>query len=1147
MAKSDLSDFRLKVQFFERTLDRADGELEPGASGLGEWGTAGVRIERKYLYIFSSIGSDYGIARKTQGWEARTCATSGYQHTALLRCDAINPKPSGAPAPERVETEIYFDAAGRMWKLPIHGTWTKPRHGREHPKYGHRLPASEHDQRRRDEKLGPGAEWLDLHLVTKDGKPKLYYFLLVPFRLGPSALRAALEHRGVDGLSLLFLRTKARKDGHLVGPSPEDFTSGSAECRIGVVDPYAWGQWIADNLVRAKIHDYWTFLTETEIGHVEPEIGQVEQLHPSHLDARRNGGTVQDIYLLAAVLENLRHTDPDVDEALDHAALGHVLGTYGRRIEKLGNSCETAARNLANWMSGPAHAILDTAIVEDCEDASDPEAADIKAVALAYWHAQLAFLPNTATGAGFLTQIMSDEATKHPRPLRDLIVAPHEVAGKKLDPNSTTFGALQRNADIVFDICMLAHFRRKPEYLDASGRPDPSKLESKARATAALLNNLSLFDADFVVGEDARASAPEDRVGERPEARKPAKGREKELKSDSTKTKHEVKGVIAVVDAPEKFGGGISALYMKYPVVRFGDNWYRYGQQSTRISLKQKLGAILMKETELKQIAYSDSEWERRLALAVRRRANAKSIDDSRFYHDEISRLDKEIAATKAELKQLGVPPRSPRAMVEYMAKRQRLLAQLSSQENIKRAAEGVRDQRSVLARNEYQKLVEEHVLKSEEAGRSRRSLQESLGAVEKEEKELAKLKDLAKERVKAGISAAKVGVALMSALLETYFNAKTLGDRSASGREKAFAVASEFKALGDLCRDALKLGGAQDLNLSKLASLERYDAIATAMKNPFGSGLVTWCGVIAGVYNVGKYSIEGIDAEAMGDWSTVAGSGLAVAGGALTIWSSLGLGIGAALSASGVGAIAGILVIAGVLVVSFYRDSEWKWFAEHCYFARGSQRNTRPGLLGGDSRHYLGKMDSGRTQPSWWPVRSQLRVIERLMARFKIHSRTAAVGWKTDESSDVRWPVRLISILSIEFPILPRGSNLAVDINRDDTHPIRSFRLKGDQLGAGSQRIGTDRLAGEAQPGRPGAVMLVIDYSSDPFQRISVDVRLALDDAVISCEHTIVERSEANRTAASDPRNYTSKLFYNEDETIGDKFSNVRDLLPVL
>jgi hypothetical protein len=223
-------------------------------------------------------------------------------------------------------------------------------------------------------------------LVTIDlSKDHRYYFLLSPVQLGPEGIKAAMNNP--DGMIPLLkpgLQTQLwspdNPDGPsistYVGPTAADIKKG--RIRLGVIDPYAWAENLAEDVYAYSVTTYATW---------------VSSKHNETLDElKENTGWDLPRYSLAKVLKTIRdsHAKPaSIDSELkDAAKWKDDLQEWDRLlVEKNATINANVGRDLQQilkWMDGPGHRIIEAAILSDTSANQSQDAIDI-ARGLLHW------------------------------------------------------------------------------------------------------------------------------------------------------------------------------------------------------------------------------------------------------------------------------------------------------------------------------------------------------------------------------------------------------------------------------------------------------------------------------------------------------------------------------------------------------------------------------------------------------------------------------------------------------------------------------------------------------------------------------------------------------------------------------------------
>lgn len=1182
-----------------------DGDGRPDIVDSGQ---AEVNIRDKFLYVFSGSGDDYGIGEKTPGWESRTHFGAGLQHMCSPG-EATNPKASGGKKAEKVELEVYFDLEGKAWPLDLSGMETKARHKRPHPKYAGSPPTTDAERAKRDRELRDlgqyGQETVRLDVVDGSKKAKRYYFLLSPFRLGPKALQAALDNP--DGLSLWYSSKKAEAQKKLVAKGPDDLYQ-QLHGTVFVVDPYGFGRNICEEFFELALMNFFGMVGQVQAGAV-PGVSR------EHFETRKNQGTIEDLHFIATVLSQVSKDDTDVWKLLDQQKIEEVVGGYGQGLSMRGAACEMAAAFLGNWMSGPAHAILDTCVVEDLEDAGDPFAGDDKGAALCYWHNQTRLMHATGAGTSFLRRMMVDGPT--PSPIRDLLKR-YAKPGASLKEKTTDEAAFTMAAEVVIDLVTRWVYRLEKDQCLPDGLPDPEKAPAVAGQIADIVNALGVFGVELGNEAKAKQKLPGDYLAEIAK------------KVD----KHIPKAAIYIVgDAPAKVSsvtrdgksvfevsgkGWVADRYFRARVSKLASFFTK--DQVARVRDMESLGKALsdftasgdqvVEEAEgaVEAARKRVSEINKGIASLSKERRTIKSIDRQLAYLSEqkgkaLKDLDAAIESNKGYSKR-AVDLRKQAIPTDPVARAARLRALEAAEtplfmsstrmdalrEEIRRIDARVSPLQS--ARADLVKLNGE----LDELERTRRAATDILNDAKKAAREgrkaVARFAELegaleaetekfAADR-KWGLNAAKVFVSVMSLAIEVAYLGRQMEDPNAKSSKTAWAMADAGKAVLDVTKDLMKFNGVKEHEFAKFVtdaekkagdSLTRRQALLgygkSMLKPANAMTALAFVGAVAGAYNVAKYGYQGLEAIGTGDMSVAFGAGIAVLGGALTITSALGFGIagtaltvGVGMSASGVATVAGILVIIGALVIAFTADSEWEFYAKHCYFSKESRRNKRPMSKGSD--HWMGEVESSGTRGEsgavpdlvetiGWNVRSQRLALERLLARFSVSSAFGFSDWpdehhRSDDMEVLGKPLTIGGTIVVDFQYLPVGSTLRVEVQRRSAQGSgetwKGFTFKDATFNQGAVKMGGDLVGCFARVGGGGYVCLILrDESVRAFARLVVRAELTLHDGtMISCDHPLLQMK---RTEVVTPAGHKYAAIYMDhvaNPTFAERFTGAKD-----
>jgi hypothetical protein len=918
--------------------------------------SGGTSLRDKYVYVFSSIGSEYGIDSKTHGWDTRINPTWCYQHMAKELPEATNPKPSQAPNPEKLEYEVYVDGEGVLWSVRVEDP-KAPRHERPHPKWqwlpDKWRPSTPGEIRDADallQKAGQvGLSALPLPLVTPEGQPKRYYFFLSPFQLGPRALQAAMSEVGTDGLSLMYDEKTAKDEGKLVGYKREDFSGAPPLATVSLVDPYETGQRLSEMLAKALV--------------LQLELRSKIDERVVRFDEAANEGSVNDLYYMALVLEGMKGQDTKIRKTLDEPLLDQVL-EYGWTHQHGITACERLARFLGNWMLSAAHRILDIGAVKDLESVDDPLAVSEKMASLSYWFAQTRLMPNTMSGSAFMADACS--TTSPPNPIAHFL--DYETEGKELDLESTDGQAYTRSSDIILDLVNLSLFRRSSQLTPGAAG------YAKAKALATILNNLKYFECRFGTSTDL----------------------EKKIKQDvGGGAKNIMKSGIYVLDGAQR----VSAKYIQLRVQMAHIEFARV--QISRLKDLNAFGGRLREVyeaagREAAEAAEALGEHRRRLLVGEKYaqgrfdgvRATARSSRDAQDLKSQESRLVRQVALEKKEFaNQLEKMERAdnPKA-IERCSKK--ALGASTRGSRYEQALDEIRSSRETMERSataapalvkdlvERQAEVIEAETRVATSGRQLERSADELAAFERATgSPAARAASAVVEDVKNGISRAQLYVSYLGIAVELIFVSSIAHNPNVSQRERLWAYGDLGKAVADIVKDSLVAAGVERLTWKEInKELWRNEAKMTAMRS-----LMTVATVVGGAYYAYKGSVKFVEYREEGETAAAVASLMLAAGGLLSVIIEIGHFAGWCSAGGAASWVAGALAATALVAIWGVQESEFEWFAKHCYFSNEGERNRLPAKAPAYVR--------GERNRDSWGVASQRAALERLLARYSVSS----------------------------------------------------------------------------------------------------------------------------------------------------------------
>jgi hypothetical protein len=250
---------------------------------------------------------------------------------------------------------------------------------------------------------------------------KRYYFLLSPVQLGPEAIKYAMDNP--SGLTPLLKPgddTQAWdptggidpfRARHL-GPQPDDIARGSIT--LPVIDPYAWAENIAEKVYPDRLERYAKWLGSIKNTTIEKLKKETSWPSLDHLYVAK---------LLDSVIKNHPKSSDLLDELKDWRKWSDDLNKWEKDLIQKNADINAAAHHsivqLIEWLKGPAHTIIDTAILKDTIGDSAVDAVD-QGVGILHWSLctenMLALAPGVAYLKDFLTRpdtILDNLVFKH--------------------------------------------------------------------------------------------------------------------------------------------------------------------------------------------------------------------------------------------------------------------------------------------------------------------------------------------------------------------------------------------------------------------------------------------------------------------------------------------------------------------------------------------------------------------------------------------------------------------------------------------------------------------------------------------------------------------------------------------------------------
>ncbi len=502
----DSIDTGLAVRFLEEEAFVLPGrsrdtghELEQGRTAVAQRRT----IREKWLYVFRSRGALYAANDFPGVRHQRTQHLYGGQHIAMPGPCEVNPPSTGETAEEAVY-ECWFDSAGRLFPLSIADA-----HERDRPRHERIHPVLDFAQRVGDEWTDALSEELQLPLQV-DGQPVRYYFLLSSFRLGPEGLAACLEPGAADGLSIWSLRSDGTGEVEVRAPFEEleryqhrspgtedELRRIASLTEIPVVDPYHFAGRINHHYLRASLETFRELTDDLAAGRSPDAV-----LDPRHLRPDEIGGTLTDVYVLAKALLALP-SDQRAKLEWDDSDPRAVVEFVEEVLRESSAACDSAGLFLANWLDGPAHALMDRAVVRDTGDPDDPNAVRDRVYALRHWFNVTTLLGFTNPGPAYLSALARRCDEDHPV---HAFIMRH--AGGRFDREAepVTFRAQALGADVVPDLAFRWALLDRGQW---SPSMDPAALiGERIGAFADTMNSIGFFRNEIgpIAQDDPRTS-----------------------------------------------------------------------------------------------------------------------------------------------------------------------------------------------------------------------------------------------------------------------------------------------------------------------------------------------------------------------------------------------------------------------------------------------------------------------------------------------------------------------------------------------------------------------------------------------------------------------------------------------------------------
>jgi hypothetical protein len=290
----------------------------------------------------------------------------------------------------------------------------------------------------RDERDGKH-EFRNTKLVTIDltGSNR-YYFLISPVQLGPEALKYAMANpKGLTPLLKPFVNAPQFDPDNPADPQPHQYTGPIATDYKGsvitlpVIDPYGWADALAEIRYQAHLTAYvdWLGMNGKSAGKdkmikdlIDETKWDLDQMYIAQMLK-----TVSDRSPAALIPSELQ--DPDKWRANVKLWSEKLV----ERDAEINANAHRSLLELIDWMQGPGHTIVETAILKDATADTLHSAIDI-ARGIVHWHACTEQIVMLAPGAKFLRGLFSSSGS-----------VPADIVIKDLDADPNVSKITERN------------------------------------------------------------------------------------------------------------------------------------------------------------------------------------------------------------------------------------------------------------------------------------------------------------------------------------------------------------------------------------------------------------------------------------------------------------------------------------------------------------------------------------------------------------------------------------------------------------------------------------------------------------------------------------------------------------------------------
>lgn len=350
-----------------------------------EWLANGktIDVSGKWLYVFSGQGSvNFGYdpppdpPRKDAGADGQPGSAFTLDFPGVFHLKE---------KPDKLEYEIHITSDKPPSPDTLNHATGKSSSGEPKYKFGNNWYLLDHKalqkatSENREQRTSHG--FSKSKTVSIDlSQNKRFYFLLSPVQLGPEAIKYAMNNPG--GLTPLIkgnvkLGLWDPKDPNQnMGPTLADIERNPIPLRV--IDPYAWAQNIVEDVYQDGLKQYVDWISSKQ--------------NPTIKELQAKTGWEPDHLYVAQILKSVRdsHKKPgSIDAELKEPAKWKKdLEIWEKElVQRNAELTADAHRNLIElfeWLNGPAHQIIDTAILKDTNANSSEDSMDL-GLGITHW------------------------------------------------------------------------------------------------------------------------------------------------------------------------------------------------------------------------------------------------------------------------------------------------------------------------------------------------------------------------------------------------------------------------------------------------------------------------------------------------------------------------------------------------------------------------------------------------------------------------------------------------------------------------------------------------------------------------------------------------------------------------------------------